>query len=321
MLIFVETNHVQAVQESLKAEQRFVCQHPEGTLVYLPEHTTLPPALNAHTHAFEVLPKHSEYPFVAKRNVAHEVKIGDVTLGTGDIQLIAGPCSVETEKQLSQTAHYLQSLGIKLLRGGAFKPRTSPYAFQGLGHDGLTLMQSVAKQHGLHTVTELMDVRLLDTFLEAGVGALQIGSRNMQNYALLKAVGQTQTPVVLKRGLAATIKEWLLAAEYIAAQGNSQIILCERGIRSFEPSYRNMLDITAIPVAKKETHLPVIVDPSHAAGRAELIAPLAKAAIAAGADGLLIEIHPNPEEALSDKAQALDFEAFGALVESLPTER
>ncbi len=317
MLIFVANKDSQLIMESLKTEQSFVCRHPEGQLIYLAEHLSLPASLNPHRQAIEILDKHDDYPLVAKRNIAHEVKIGDVTLGDGKLQLIAGPCSVESEDQLIETAKQLNKLGIKFMRGGAYKPRTSPYSFQGLGHDGLKLMQDVAKMHDLHAIVELMDVRLLDTFLEAGVSAIQIGSRNMQNYDLLKAVGRTKIPVILKRGLAATIKEWLLAAEYIAAQGNSQIILCERGVRSFEPSYRNMLDITAIPVAKKETHLPVIVDPSHAAGRTDLVAPLAKAAVAAGADGLLIEIHPQPSKALSDKDQALSFNEFEELVRDL----
>jgi 3-deoxy-7-phosphoheptulonate synthase len=313
MLIFIKQNHVAAL-DCLRQDTSFICQHPDGKIVFLPEHVELPEVLNAHAHAIEILPKHEDYPFVAKRNVANTVKIADVTFGDGQVQWIAGPCSIEGKPQLSQIAEFLSSHKINLLRGGAFKPRTSPYSFQGLGLEGLQVMQDVAKQYGMQTVTELMDVRLLDTFLEADVAAIQIGSRNMQNYDLLRAVGQAQVPVILKRGLAATIKEWLLAAEYIAATGNSQIILCERGIRSFEPSYRNMLDITAIPVAKKETHLPVIVDPSHAAGRAELIPPLVKAAIAAGADGILVEVHPNPAEALSDKEQALDFESFASLL-------
>ncbi len=318
MLFFVPQTNAPSIQAALKFEACFICQHPEGLIVFLPTHTTLPKPLASYQHLIEILPQHEDYPLIAKRSVAHQVKVGNVIFGgEGNVKIIAGPCSVENLDQLTQIAKQLNKHGIRLMRGGAFKPRTSPYSFQGLGHEGLSLMQAVADEHALFTVTELMDVRFLDDFLEAGVGVIQIGSRNMQNFDLLKTVGQTRTPVMLKRGLAATIKEWLLAAEYVASQGNSQIILCERGIRSFEPSYRNMLDITAIPVAKRETHLPVIVDPSHAAGHADLVPALAKAAIAAGADGLLIEIHPNPSQALSDQAQALDFKMFDALMRDI----
>ena len=204
-----------------------------------------------------------------------------------------------------------------MMRGGAFKPRTSPYAFQGKGVDGLTLLKDAAARYGLPVVTELMDVRLLDTFLAQQVDVIQIGTRNMQNFDLLKEVGRVDVPVVLKRGMSATISEWLMAAEYIAAGGNHKIILCERGIRTFETAYRNVLDVTAIAVLKRETHLPVIADPSHAGGKAWMVSALSCAAIAAGADGLLVEVHPNPPEAWCDADQALTPPEFSALMDKL----
>ena len=203
------------------------------------------------------------------------------------------------------------------MRGGAFKPRTSPYAFQGKGTEGLHMFRAAAAKFGLPIVTELMDVRMLETFLEYDVDVIQIGTRNMQNFDLLKAVGAVSKPVILKRGMSATISEWLMAAEYIAAGGNHNIIFCERGIRTFETAYRNVLDVTAIPVLKKETHLPVIVDPSHAGGKAWLVPSLARAALAAGADGLLVEMHPNPCEAWCDADQALTPLELASLMDSL----
>lgn len=203
------------------------------------------------------------------------------------------------------------------MRGGAFKPRTSPYTFQGTGVDGLKIFRTAADKYHLPIVTELMDVRMLDTFLEQDVDLIQIGTRNMQNFDLLKEVGRINKPVILKRGLSATIAEWLMAAEYIAAGGNHQIIFCERGIRTFETAYRNVLDITCIPVLKRETHLPVIIDPSHAGGKSWMVPALARAAIAAGADGLLIEMHPNPCEAWCDSDQALSPQELNQLMESL----
>ncbi|MDY6992486.1 MAG: 3-deoxy-7-phosphoheptulonate synthase, partial [Pseudomonadota bacterium] len=205
----------------------------------------------------------------------------------------------------------------RLMRGGAFKPRTSPYTFQGKGIEGLTWFRQAADKYQLPIVTELMDVRMLESFLAHEVDVIQIGTRNMQNFDLLKEVGKIHTPVILKRGLCATLSEWLMSAEYIAAGGNHNIILCERGVRSFEKAYRNMLDVTAIPVLKKETHLPVIVDPSHAAGKTALVSPLAKAAVAAGADGLLVEMHPNPCEAWCDADQALTAEELKILMNEL----
>ncbi len=218
---------------------------------------------------------------------------------------------------MEQSANAVAAAGCSMMRGGAFKPRTSPYAFQGVGVEGLEMFQTAAKAHNLPIVTELMDVRMLDTFLEHNVDVIQIGTRNMQNFDLLKEVGKVQTPVILKRGMSATISEWLMAAEYIAANGNHNIIFCERGVRSFETAYRNMLDITAISVLKRETHLPVIVDPSHAGGKAWMVPDLSRAAIAAGADGLLIEVHPHPDEAWCDADQALNPDQLNTLMGEL----
>jgi 3-deoxy-7-phosphoheptulonate synthase len=245
------------------------------------------------------------------------IDAGGVAIGGKTVQVIAGPCSVETHPQMHAAAAGVRAGGARLMRGGAFKPRTSPYAFQGKGIEGLKLLKDAAASRELPVVTELMDVRMLDTFLEHGVDVIQIGTRNMQNFDLLKAVGQVSTPVILKRGMSATISEWLMAGEYIAAGGNHNIIFCERGIRTFETAYRNVLDVTAIAVMKRETHLPVIVDPSHAGGKAWMVPALSSAAVAAGADGLLIEIHPTPKEALCDADQALTPDEFAALMHQL----
>jgi 3-deoxy-7-phosphoheptulonate synthase len=245
------------------------------------------------------------------------IDAGGVPIGGTAVQVIAGPCSVETEAQMNAAAEGVRAGGARLMRGGAFKPRTSPYAFQGKGVEGLALLKEAAARHGLPIVTELMDVRMLDTFVEHGVDVIQIGTRNMQNFDLLKAVGQVSTPVILKRGMSATVAEWLMAAEYIAAGGNHNVIFCERGIRTFETAYRNVLDVTAIPVLKRETHLPVIVDPSHAGGKAWMVPALSCAAVAAGADGLLVEIHPTPGEAWCDADQALTPQEFAAMMRQL----
>ena len=245
------------------------------------------------------------------------IDVGGVKIGGKTVQVIAGPCSVETAEQMEQSATAVAAAGCSMMRGGAFKPRTSPYAFQGVGVEGLEMLQTAAKAHSMPIVTELMDVRMLDTFLEHNVDVIQIGTRNMQNFDLLKEVGKVQTPVILKRGMSATISEWLMAAEYIAANGNHNIIFCERGVRSFETAYRNMLDVTAISVLKRETHLPVIVDPSHAGGKAWMVPDLSRAAVAAGADGLLIEVHPRPAEAWCDADQALSPDQLATLVGEL----
>ena len=240
-----------------------------------------------------------------------------VALGGNRIEVIGGPCSVETQQQMDLAAQQVADAGCRLMRGGAFKPRTSPYTFQGKGEEGLGIFRKAADKYNLPIVTELMDARMLDAFLENDVDVIQIGTRSMQNFELLKEVGRTNKPVILKRGMCATISEWLMAAEYIAAGGNHNIIFCERGIRSFETAYRNVMDVTCIPVLKKETHLPVIVDPSHAGGKAWMVPALARAAIAAGADGLLVEMHPNPCDAWCDADQALNPQEFKDLMGSL----
>ena len=250
-----------------------------------------------------------------KQNTVIDIK--GIPLGGNQIQIIGGPCSVETPEQMDASAMYVKEAGCRLMRGGAFKPRTSPYSFQGKGVEGLDMFRKAADKYDLPIVTELMDVRMLDTFLEYDVDVIQIGTRNMQNFDLLKEVGRINKPVILKRGMSATISEWLMSAEYIAAGGNHNIIFCERGIRTFETYYRNVLDVTAVPVLKKETHLPVIIDPSHAGGKAWMVPALSRAAIAAGADGLLIEMHPKPCEAWCDADQALTPEELKSLMGEL----
>jgi 3-deoxy-7-phosphoheptulonate synthase len=247
------------------------------------------------------------------------VDVAGIRMGGNAVQVIAGPCSVETQPQMDAAADGVAAAGARLMRGGAFKPRTSPYAFQGKGVDGLRMLKDAAARHGMPIVTELMDVRMLDAFLEYKVDVIQIGTRNMQNFDLLKEVGRVDVPVILKRGMSATISEWLMAAEYIAAGGNHRIMLCERGIRTFETAYRNVLDVTAVAVLKRETHLPVIVDPSHAGGKAWMVPALSCAAVAAGADALLIEVHPCPAEAWCDADQALTPEEFATLMRKLDT--
>lgn len=241
---------------------------------------------------------------------------GAASFGGRDVTVIAGPCSVENRQMLSETARAVRLAGATVLRGGAFKPRTSPYAFQGLGGEALRMLAEVRAETGLPVVTEVMDTRQVDLVAEHA-DMLQVGARNMQNFALLAELGRVRRPVLLKRGLSATIKELLMAAEYIMANGNREVVLCERGIRTYETATRNTLDIAAIPVLKRETHLPVIVDPSHAGGDADLVAPLAFAAIAAGADGLIVEVHPDPECALSDGDQSLAPEAFASMMKQL----
>jgi 3-deoxy-7-phosphoheptulonate synthase len=249
--------------------------------------------------------------FVARPTL---IRVGDsATVGGRELAVIAGPCSVEGRDMLRQTARSVAAAGAGMLRGGAFKPRSSPYAFQGLGEAGLRMLAEARAETGLPIVTEVMDTRQVELVAEHA-DVLQIGARNMQNFSLLSEVGRVQRPVLLKRGLSATVKELLMAAEYVMAQGNRDVILCERGIRTYETATRNTLDVAAIPVLKAETHLPVFVDPSHAAGRADMVAPLSFAAIAAGADGLIVEVHPCPEQALSDGDQSLTLENFAELM-------
>jgi 3-deoxy-7-phosphoheptulonate synthase len=278
----------------------------EAALLTLPGVDSVHPVLKPY--------KQASREFVARPTV---IRVGDrADVGGRELAIIAGPCSVEGRDMLRKTARAVAAAGAGMLRGGAFKPRTSPYAFQGLGEAGLRMLTEVRAETGLPIVTEVMDTRQVELIAEHA-DVLQIGARNMQNFALLSEVGRVQRPVLLKRGLSATIKELLMAAEYVMAQGNRDVILCERGIRTFEPATRNTLDVAAIPVLKAETHLPVIVDPSHAGGRADLVAPLAFAAIAAGADGLIVEVHPCPEEALSDGDQSLAPEGFADLMRRL----
>lgn len=243
------------------------------------------------------------------------MQTGSIKIGEGFFHVIAGPCSIESEEQLCTIAQEVKKSGATLLRGGAFKPRTSPYSFQGLETDGLKLLLKAKKLTGLPIVTEIMGQDQIDDF--ADVDIIQVGARNMQNFRLLKALGQLRKPILLKRGLANTIEEFLMSAEYIMAGGNENVILCERGIRTFETMVRNTLDISAIPLLKQQSHLPVIIDPSHAAGIAWMVNPLAKAAIAAGADGLMIEVHNDPKNALCDGAQSLTPAQFDELMQDV----
>ncbi|MEA4900824.1 3-deoxy-7-phosphoheptulonate synthase [Desulfitobacterium sp.] len=253
-------------------------------------------------------------PLVSLKDERTKVQVKNTIFGGNEVILMGGPCAVESEAQMAEAAKGVKAAGGQVLRGGVFKPRTSPYSFQGLGEEGLDYLVKAAAEYDLLTITEVVDKTSLELLADQ-VDILQIGSRNMQNFELLKWVGKLRKPVVLKRGLSATIEEWLSSAEYILAGGNSQVILCERGIRTYEPSTRNTLDLSAVGLMKELTHLPIIVDPSHAAGRRDLIAPLAKGAIAGGADGLLIEMHPHPEAAKSDGDQSLtpnEFEQLSA---------
>lgn len=244
------------------------------------------------------------------------IKIGNIEIGGNTIHVMAGPCAVENKEQLMEAAFSVKAAGATLLRGGAFKPRTSPYSFQGLEEEGLKMLAEAREATGLLVVTEVMDSKSLPLVSEYA-DILQIGARNMQNFFLLKEVAKIDKPILLKRGTSATIEEWLMAAEYILAGGNHQVILCERGIRSYDTYVRNILDLTAVPVLKHLSHLPVIVDPSHAIGKWQYIKPMARAAIAAGADGLLVEVHPNPSEALCDGPQSLTPENFNSLMKEL----
>jgi len=241
------------------------------------------------------------------------IDVGGVKIGGNELVVMAGPCAAETREQVMSTARAVKAAGARILRGGAFKPSTSPYSFRGLGEEGLKLLAEAGEENDLPLITEVLtpqDVELVVKYADI----LQVGARNMQNFILLDEVGQAKKPVMLKRGLSATIQEWLLAAEYILAQGNRQLILCERGIRTFETYTRNTMDVSAIPIVHKETHLPIIADPSHGTGKWDLVMPLALASVAAGADGLMIEVHPTPDTALKDGAQSLTFEHFGELM-------
>ena len=267
----------------------------------------------------KVMPVLSPYKLVSRefKRERSIIKINEeVSFGGQKVVVIAGPCSIESQKQLFAVTENVKKAGASVLRGGAFKPRTSPYSFQGLGEDGLKILKEASLKFNIPTVSEVMDTRNVSLVAEYA-DILQIGARNMQNFNLLKEVGQTRKPVILKRGMSATIKELFMSAEYILSEGNFNVILCERGIRTFENYTRNTLDLSTVPAVKNLSHLPIIVDPSHATGKWNLVAPLSKAAVACGADGLLIEVHPNPEEALSDGPQQLIPEKFMSLMQSL----
>jgi 3-deoxy-7-phosphoheptulonate synthase len=278
--------------------------------------------LEQHQGVEQVVPILKPYKLSSRQFAAHGertvIEIDGRRIGGEHFSMIAGPCTVESRDQLLTTARIVKDAGGSLLRGGAYKPRTSPYAFQGLGVDGLRILAQVSKETGLPVVTEIMDPADVDVVAEHA-DMFQIGTRNMQNFPLLQAVGAAGKPVMLKRGLTATYEEWLMAAEYIAQRGNLDIVLCERGIRGFEPTIRNMLDVSAIPMVHAHSHLPVIVDPSHAAGRRDLVLPLARAGMAAGADGVMVDVHPEPERALCDGAQALSGDLLDELTVAVAT--
>src|SRR6266566_177556 len=279
-------------------------------------------ALNLHTMSgvLDVVRISVPYKLISRENHPDRsvVWVGGVPVGPGTLTVIAGPCAVETPCQALRAARMAKAAGAALLRGGAYKPRTSPYAFQGLGERGLQILAEARAETGLPVVTEVVDAKDVD-LVASYADMLQIGTRNMQNFALLQAAGSLGKPVLLKRGMNATIEEWLMAAEYIAQRGNLDIVLCERGIRTFETATRNTLDISAVPVAQRLSHLPVIVDPSHAAGRRDLVVPLARAGMAAGADGVMVDVHPDPEAARCDGAQALVGDSLDELAEAVTT--
>ncbi|KYH29542.1 MULTISPECIES: 3-deoxy-7-phosphoheptulonate synthase [Clostridium] len=272
--------------------------------------------------AYEEVEKivHVQEPYKKANRLFHPedsiISVGGELIGGKKLAVMAGPCSVESEEQIVELAKQVKKSGASFLRGGAFKPRTSPYSFQGMGLEGLELLKVAKKETGLPIVTEIMSPKLIDKFVE-DVDVIQVGARNMQNFDLLKELGKTKKPILLKRGLAATIEEFLMSAEYIMSEGNENVILCERGIRTYENYTRNTLDLSAVPVIKRHSHLPIIVDPSHAGGIWWLVEPLAKAAVAAGADGLMIEVHNNPAKAKSDGSQSLKPEKFEDLMKTL----
>jgi len=275
--------------------------------------------LEAQPGVEKVIPILTPYKLASRETKPEATKIDlglGVTVGNKRLLIIAGPCAVESREQILDVAQAIKESGAHMLRGGAFKPRTSPYSFQGLQNDGLVLLGMAKEQYGIPVITEVMDIASIEIISDY-VDCLQVGARNIQNFQLLKEVGKTKKPVLLKRGLSTTIEEFLMSAEYVLSGGNSQVILCERGIRTFETATRNTLDLSAVPVLKEKTHLPVIVDPSHGTGHARYVEPMAYAAIAAGADGLMIEVHPKPEEALSDGPQSLRPAEFRKMMEGL----
>lgn len=289
-----------------------------GILGIVPASTDLREALEMMPGVEEVMRVTKPYKLCSRefkpKNTV--IKVGGVTIGGKKLAVMAGPCAVETEEQVISTAQAVKAAGANILRGGAFKPSTSPYSFRGLGLDGLKLLAKAGQETGLPLITEVLSPEDVETVARYA-DILQVGTRNMQNFSLLDKVGEAKKPVLLKRGLSATIQEWLLAAEYILAQGNHRVILCERGIRTFEDYTRNTLDVSAVPIIHKLSHLPIIADPSHGTGKWYLVAPMALASVAAGADGLMIEVHPTPDTALKDGAQSLNFENFTQLMRQL----
>ena len=265
----------------------------------------------------EVIPVTRPYKLVSREFKPEDsvIHVGNVAIGKGNFTMIAGPCAIESEDQALTTARLVKEAGAQLFRGGAFKPRTSPYSFQGLGEEGLKILAKIRRETGMPVVTEVLDYENFD-LVEEYADVIQIGTRNMQNFSLLRRAGKAKKPVMLKRGMAATIDEWLMAAEYILEGGNTRVILCERGVRTFVHHSRNTLDLSAVPFVRNESHLPVIIDPSHAAGRRDQVIPLSRAAVAVGADGLMVEVHHSPEDALSDGAQSLYPDQFKQLCEN-----
>lgn len=310
---------VERVVAELKFESHTIAGARRTAIAITGNQTTLDPA------RFENLPGVAEVVRVTKQYklVTREfqpektvVQFDDVTIGGDELALIAGPCAVESREQTFAIAEAVKRSGAQFFRGGAFKPRTSPYSFQGLGEEGLRILAEVREQFGLKIITEAVDEQSLEA-VERYADCIQIGTRNMQNFSLLKRAGRSRLPVMLKRGMAATLDEWLLAAEYVLTSGNPNVILCERGIRTFSQHARGTLDLSVIPAVQRVSHLPVIVDPSHGTGKNYMVAPMARAGIACGADGVMIEVHGQPEQALSDGAQSLDFQQFAQLVPSL----
>jgi 3-deoxy-7-phosphoheptulonate synthase len=326
MLVVMQSHATQEqIDQVLRAIERMNLKPhpmpgPTRTAIGITGNTT---AIDA--RSLEVLPGVEDLvrvtkPYKLASREMHEadtfVRLPQTTIGPGTFTVIAGPCSVENEDMILRSAEFLREHGVTLLRAGAFKPRTSPYAFQGMGEEGLEILANVRKKTGIGIVTELMDTENADA-VEQVADIIQIGTRNMQNFSLLKRVGRARKPVLLKRGMAATLEEWLMAAEYVMAGGNYNVILCERGVRTFSDHSRNTLDLSVVPPAKFLSHLPILVDPSHGTGKRDYVPPMALASLAAGADGLLIEVHPQPDRALSDGAQSLDFAGFDRLLASL----
>ncbi|MDA8192716.1 MAG: 3-deoxy-7-phosphoheptulonate synthase [Thermaerobacter sp.] len=318
---FATESDVKAVTDRLVADgfQVHVSTGVERTVIgVIGEETERVVRLSSMQAVDQVMPVRRPYKLVSREFHPDNsvVRVGNVQFGGERVVVIAGPCAVESREQVMQAADFVHGLGIPVLRGGAYKPRTSPYSFQGMGVEGLKILAEARDRYGLMVVTEAVDRESLH-HVQEWADLIQIGARNMQNFELLKAVGQVRKPVLLKRGLSATVDEWLMAAEYIAAHGNTDIILCERGIRTYETKTRNTLDLSVVPVVKQLSHLPVIIDPSHSTGQWNWVTPMARAAVAAGADGLIIEAHPNPAEALSDGPQSLNFPHLAELFESV----